>query len=449
MVGTVLLKMRVVNCAEVEMETHEVFGVRPTLSEYSYVDRGDLDETFRRLIRRRQQHVAIRGASKSGKSWLRQRVLDNPIIVQCRWGYAVEDIYRDALARLGIELVVERKEGAGFKGKVKATGEAGFKLLAKVTGEAEFEGEFSREVLKEAVGKDVNDLEFVAGLIKGSGRTLVIEDFHYMRVEEQRKFSFDLKTLWDYETFVVVVGVWTSDNMLISLNPDLAERIQEIQVAWSKAELKQVVAKGCAKLNIRLKDSNADKLSEISYGSVGLLQTLALRFLEDELKIHAAAADHDEILVDSLKCIDDAAMHVADQLNEVYQTFAKRVCEGIRRRQNATGIYAHAMAAVMEATEEELGAGVPAKRICDVASAREPRIVLGNLKRALSKFPELQVDEDGRGLVLAYDTRNEIVSVVDKRLLLYRAYLTVKWPWEDLISEVADKKDAFDEVGAA
>lgn len=427
------------------MDTHEVFGIRPELSEHSYIDRGELDSTFSKLIRRKQQHIAIRGASKSGKSWLRQKVLVDPIVVQCRWGYVVENIYRDALARLDIELTIERTRGTGLKGKVKATGEVGFKLLAKVTGEAEFEGEYNREFLTRSVGKDINDLEFVAGLIRESGRVLVIEDFHYMRVEEQRKFAFDLKTLWDYRTFVVVVGVWTSENMLISLNTDLAERIHEIQVIWSKSELKSVLVKGCARLNLRLKDSNSERLSEISYGSVGLLQTLVLRFLEDELNIDKAGESGTESLVDALDKIDDAAMHVADQLNEVYQTFAKRVCEGIRKRQNATGIYAHAMAAVMEATESELNAGVSANRICDVAHAREPRIVLGNLKRALSKFPELQVDEDGRGLVLAYDPRHEVVSVVDKRLLLYRTYLTVKWPWEDLITEVTNKAQAFED----
>ncbi|UQY33783.1 hypothetical protein K8U54_19020 [Pseudomonas fulva] len=427
------------------MEIHDVFGIRPELSDHSYVDRGELDEIFGRLIRRKQQHIAIRGASKSGKSWLRQKVLNNPIIVQCRWGYDVNNIYTDALARLDIELTVEKTTGRGFSGSVKATGEAGFKLIAKVCGELEVEGEFSQEIVRQSVGKDIKDLEFVATLIRESGRTLVIEDFHYMGVEEQRKFAFDLKTLWDYRTLVVVVGVWTSENMLISLNTDLADRIQEIKISWSKNDLKSVLAKGCGNLNFRLKDSNAEKLAVNSYESVGLLQSLALRFLEDELKLDSAAPRGEELLIDDLAAIDAAAMHVADQLNEVYQTFAKRVCEGIRTRQNATGIYAHAMAAVMESSEDELNSGVSARKIHEVAHARESRIVLGNLKRALVKFPELQVDEDGRGLVLAYDSRNEMVSVVDKRLLLYRKYLTVKWPWEDLIAEVSSKAQAFEE----
>ncbi len=31
----------------------------------------------------------------------------------------------------------------------------------------------------------------------------------------------------------------------------------------------------------------------------------------------------------------------------------------------------------------------------------------------------MQVDEDGRGLVLSYNERDEVVTVVDRQLLLY------------------------------
>lgn len=56
------------------MNVHEVFGIQPALREHSYVDRGNLDQALKKLLERKQTHVAIRGASKSGKSWLRQRV---------------------------------------------------------------------------------------------------------------------------------------------------------------------------------------------------------------------------------------------------------------------------------------------------------------------------------------------------------------------------------------
>lgn len=426
------------------MKTHEVFGIQPAVIEHSYIDRGSLDREFRKLVERRQTHIAIRGASKAGKSWLRQRVLVEPIVVQCRLSYTTLDIYRDALARLDVRVELEKTSTNAVKGKIAASGEAGLKLIAKATGSGEIAGEHQTSTKDKAIGKDIEDLEFISSLIRASGRMLVIEDFHYLPVDEQRKFAFDLKTLWDYKTFVVVVGVWISENMLITLNPDLSDRIEELSVTWQSAELKQVLLKGCSKLNLRPTDLVADELTLNSYESVGLLQKLALRLIDDELGITDAAPNGTETVVDQVEAVQDAAMHVAEQLNQLYQAFAKRVCDGIRIRKNSTGIYAHGMAAVMSAGDAELVSGLSAKTIFALAHAKQPRIQLGNLKAVLTRFPELQVDSDGRGLVLAYDPQDEMISVVDKQLLLYRKFATVKWPWEDLIEEVSNEQAAFD-----
>jgi hypothetical protein len=364
--------------------------------------------------------------------------------VQCRLSYTALDIYRDALSRLDIKLELESSTSNALKGKIAASGEAGFKLIAKVAGSGEVASEYQASSKEKAVGKDVNDLEFIASLIKLSGRILVVEDFHYLSIEEQRKFAFDLKTLWDYRTFVIVVGVWINENMLITLNPDLSDRIEELSVTWQPAELKQVFKKGCEKLGLRPLDSVSEELSKISYESVGLLQKLALRMIDDELGISGSAPTGTEIVIDKIPAVHDAAMHVSEQLNQLYQAFAKRVCDGIRTRKNATGIYAHAMAAVMAASDDALSSGLSAKQIHAVAHERQPRIQAGNLKVVLARFPELQVDEDGRGLVLAYDSQDEKIIVVDRQLLLYRKFATVKWPWEDLIHEVESEESAFE-----
>jgi hypothetical protein len=60
-----------------------VFGISNTVLPDSYVDRGELDEELRRYLSR-PEHIALRGASKCGKSWLRQMVLPDALIVQCR-----------------------------------------------------------------------------------------------------------------------------------------------------------------------------------------------------------------------------------------------------------------------------------------------------------------------------------------------------------------------------
>lgn len=428
------------------MKVHEVFGIHPEVKEHSYIDRGKLDKAFAKLHERQQTHIAVRGASKSGKSWLRQRVLDDPIVVQCRFQYTTLEIYRDALARLDIKLEQEQTIANLWGGKVSATGEAGFKLIAKVQGGGE--ANYTREttVTEKTVGKDISDLEFIAALIRESGRTLVIEDFHYLPETEQRKFAFDLKTLWDYRTFIVIVGVWISDNMLITLNPDLSDRIEELSITWSVDELRQVLNKGCSALGLQMQQDVQDELAEISYGNVGLLQKLALRLIDDELGIEAHSSWGREIIIDRAEKVADAAMHVAEQLNQLYQTFARRVSDGIRTRKNATGIYAYSMAAILEASDADLINGLSGKAIFEIAHARQGRIQLSNLRAVLAKFPELQVDANGRGVVLAYDSQSDMISVVDRQLLLYRRFATVTWPWETIIAEVGDKEDGYSAV---
>ena len=85
------------------MKVREVFGVNNEILSASYVDRGSLDEQLSALIEAGQSHISLRGASKCGKSWLRRKVLSNPIVVQCRLHKSGTDLYSDALSQLSIE----------------------------------------------------------------------------------------------------------------------------------------------------------------------------------------------------------------------------------------------------------------------------------------------------------------------------------------------------------
>lgn len=202
------------------MKTNQVFGISPDVREYSYVDRGNLDEKCRTLLDR-TTHLAVRGPSKSGKSWLRKKLLDNPIVVQCRLRKAVSDIYVDALSQLDIKLEVKESSEKAFKASISASGEMGAALLTKVGLKASLGSDRTVDVDRAAVAHDINDLRFVADIIKASDRKLIIEDFHYMSTSERRHFAFDLKTLWDYSVFVVIIGIWCESNLLLFLNSDL------------------------------------------------------------------------------------------------------------------------------------------------------------------------------------------------------------------------------------
>lgn len=416
----------------------DVFGISNDVLPDSYVDRGSLDEQLGELLKRGKVHVALRGASKCGKSWLRRKILDDPIVVQCRLGKKVIDLYTDALSQLGVEFQTESTSSKQFKGTVKASGAVGFKLLAKVGLEVAGETEFDMDHTRNPVGRDIDDLRHVAEIVKASERRFVIEDFHYLSLSERKDFAFDLKAFWDWGVQIIIVGVWSVDNMLLSLNPDLSGRMEEISITWSDGDLGEIMNKGGAALNIYFGDPLRSKLIASAFGNAGQLQTLILRALDD-LKIKDAQKE--PLTINSGEVADNAAMEYAEQLNPLYQTFAENIASGIRSRKNSTGIYAHAMAVIMKADDSDLINGLSVDRIFGAASKREPRILLGNLKSILAKIESLQIDDDGRGLVLSYNP-DKGISVVDRQLLLYRRFATVSWPWEAMISQ-AEPTDSY------
>ncbi len=424
------------------MKTSQVFGISPELREYSYVDRGNLDAALATYLDR-TTHIAIRGPSKSGKSWLRQKVLHKPLTVQCRLRKPFTDIYVDALSQLEVRLEVKESRQGVFKASLSATGEGGAALLAKVGITASMGRDTEKTTETMSVGHDINDLRFVAEIIKNSGRRLAIEDFHYMSTEDRRHFAFDLKTLWDYGVYAIIIGVWSETNLLLHLNPDLTGRVHEIPIEWIEKDLEAILHKGGDALHIDFGPDVTTRLVSLAYSNAGLLQQLTLLTLDEAgitekklLKQHVSNVEH----------VNGAGMAYAEQLNPVYQQFAKRVAAGIRTRQNATGIYAHTMAVLMETSDDDLIKGIHARAIFEKAVKRQERIQYSNLKAILEKLQELQVDEDGRGLILGYSPATEEVTVVDRQLLLYRGYATVKWPWEDLVRE-ADAAGGQLEVG--
>ena len=415
--------------------TSDVFGVSNKVLTDSYVDRGELDEAVSRLAERRT-HIALRGESKCGKSWLRQTVLPDAIVVQCRLGKTCTDIYRDALSALDIRLEVEKLSGSRFTGTVEAQGDVGLKILARlgVRTAAESSRDSSRRTVP--AGRDIGDLRFIADILNESGRRLVIEDFHYLSHNERRTLAFDLKAFWDYGVFATIVGVWSEQNILLYLNPDLTGRVEEVPIVWNDRDLREIFRRGGQALNVEFSDALQTRAIEDCYENAGILQTLILSTL-DGVNVHETCDE--TVDIDDIGALETAAMGYADQLNPLYQQFAKRVSRGIRTRRDATGIYAHALAVIVEAPDDALLGGLSLDWIFEQAHNREPRITKGNLHTVLCRIEGLQADEDGRGLVLAYNEAHREISVVDRQLLVYRKYSTVTWPWEELIREAAER----------
>lgn len=421
-------------------EVSEVFGINTEVSEHTYVNRSDLDSKLQNYLRT-NHHIIIRGDSKTGKSWLRQRILENPIVIQCRLNMSLTDIYKATLSSLGIKLLVSEQTEHSFTGELTAETEFGTSILAKVAAKLGLQASTKSTRERIDLTQGIDNLKYVAELINESHRRLVIEDFHYLNEEVRTQFAFDLKTMWDYKCYVIIIGVWAEDNLLLRLNEDLLARTREVIIRWNDADLKKILDNGCNALNLELSPSVISSLVSISYGNAGILQRLTQDAL---MEAGITESTWERQRVHDHNCVESAALYYAEELNTVYQNFAKKVSSGIRTRKNSTGIYAHALAVILESTDEELKNGIPVEDIFSVAHQREPRIQLGNLKTALEKIERLQVDDNGQGLVLSF--ANEKVRLVDYQLLLYRRFSTVKWPWEDLIREAEKSGETFDTV---
>lgn len=412
--------------------TRDVFGLSADVREYSYVDRNNLDRRISRLLKR-DTHIALKGASKSGKSWLRQKCIPDAIVVQCRLGMTIEDIYKTALSSIGVSFDTSTAKSTTTSGELDGQLEIKVPMVVKTEVAGTFAVEGEKTTNYSDYHRSISNLEFIATAIRETNKRLIIEDFHYLSIPERCRMAHDLKTLWDYKCFVVLIGVWTQTNLLTSLNPDLTGRIEEISIFWTAEDLRSVISKGSTCLNVEIDESIKEALVNDSFGNVGILQILLLKYLEDEAEIEETLPAL--LWLNDPDCYQRAAKSYADQLDGRYQQFAKLLSTGIRKRKKATGIYAYAMEAIVSASDDDLINGFPRSRIFEITNAKQPRIKKGNLKTVLGKLIELQEPEKGHDLVISYDESIDAVFVVDRQLLFYRKYHSMLWPWEEMVEE--------------
>ncbi len=361
------------------LTTSDVFGLNTEISEYSYVDRGELDGEIQKYSAR-NQHIALRGESKSGKSWLRQKNFPDAVVVQCRIEFSAFDVLKAVLSSLGVSVKISKEKTVGASLEFQGEGELGWKLLAKAKASGSVAGTFETSETHEPVGRDAGDLEFICKIIEESGRRIVVEDFHYLTADAQRQMAHDLKAMWDYSVYIVIIGVWVRQNYLTYLNPDLAGRIREISVYWTPDDLSEILDKGSKALNLRFSQGISKRLVLDSFGNAGLLQSLSLSTL-DEANI--TCRENEQQVCDSEDHYETAALAYAEQLEAVFLEFARRVSRGIRKRRQATGIYAHVMWAVFDSDDAELIRGVHVDTIYERAHARQSRIQKSNRLRNL------------------------------------------------------------------
>ncbi len=317
-------------------------------------------------------------------------------------------------------------EGAA---KVEATGKAGIPFFTEAEAGGGIEGKLGRE--SEETHKPASNAEslvYLAGLIKDSGKRIVIEDFHYLSEDERRRLAFDMKALWDSSVFLIVIGVWAEHNLLKLYNNDLDGRVEEIDIQWSKDDLALVINKGEEALNIEFHASLRDAFLEDASGSVGLLQ----RLLEEACLVSAVYEDQRDLLrIDDLSIADKARQKICTGQENRYHGFVEIVGKGFKDPERTKlKMYYHLVRVCIEATDEELLRGLDRQVILSRIQAHEPEANLSVLSAALSRLNRLQAERRISPPVLVYNSIARKVALVDRELLFFRKYSQSQWPWE-------------------
>lgn len=259
----------------------DVFGVSLRQIK-TYIEREHVDNRFTEALKSDKQ-ITVFGASKQGKTALVKKYInyDENIIVSVSPKHTLKDIYQSILRKSGVTLKTSFTKGAGSGSKAKT--KAGVKSAIAMVLKAEVEVGLDQK-RSTNIDEHYDEIEFnlelpddVAEIINkyGNKKVIILENFHYLPIEVQKDFAFDLRTFQDLKVRFIIIGVWKESNKLNQFNGELQDRIDEIPVEpWSTDDFKQIVHKGEAELNITFSDEIAEACIENSFKSVGVFQEL-------------------------------------------------------------------------------------------------------------------------------------------------------------------------------
>lgn len=255
-----------------------VFGLTREIPD-TYTKRANVDDRFKDSLCKKS-HIIIYGCSKQGKTCLRKLHLHDHecLIIQCDNKTTLIDIHKKILKEAGFKQII--KESSGSKNSIasKASLSANLFTFIKAKGEVELGKDRSKEIEEKPFEFDLSNSNDVIDALKTNqfDKYVLIEDFHYLKMEVQEEIAFILKAYYDNSKIVfIIIGVWKEENKITNLNRDLIGRTVSINAdSWTDDDLKELIETGTELLNIRFDDELIERILDNCFGSVYFVQEL-------------------------------------------------------------------------------------------------------------------------------------------------------------------------------
>jgi hypothetical protein len=410
------------------ISVHDVF-VPNGVPTYTYVDRSDLklERRLRDALEVARMVVSISGPSKSGKSVLIHKVIEEDLLINLTGAsiHSAEDIWDQALRWMGEFLTRSTTNTSTNEIKVggKVGGGAGIPLLAKASAEANISGGHqTQNSTKEDYS--IGSMSDVIREIAESEYIIFIDDFHYIPRDAQAEVGKQIKAIVEHGVRICAASIPHRSDDVVRSNPELSGRIIAINIArWSVEDLKIIVQRGFPELNVDLAPSVVDRLAREAFGTPQLMQSLCLNLCL-ELNVREPLPEHCRVEVTEEQIIQtlERTSYWTDYTSVVQGLHSGPKERGTERKQfnlldNSKGdVYRSVLVALcqdpplLSFTYDQL-----MDRI--IAVCGEERPVGSSVNSALAQMEKLSVSLSPQVPILEWD--ENVLEIVDPYFLFF------------------------------
>lgn len=400
-----------------EYSLDDVYGLSRNIP-LNYVERQNVDERLRSNLNR-NKHITIFGSSKQGKTCLRKHCLNENqyILVQCSNRWSLSDLNANILKRAGYELTESTK--VTYEGKAKVS--ASVKILDVSIG-GELGGGSTSDITHRQLELDLSDVNDIIGALNdiSFSKYIVLEDFHYLKSEVQKDFAIELKAFHESSSLCfIIVGVWLDENKLVIYNGDLTGRIVPVNAdLWKETELRQVIQKGEAFLNVHFHPTFVNEVIEASSGNVYIVQETCHRACK-ESGIERTISGETQLIGEGLNAKDLVAKIIQEQSGR-YNAFITNYAGGFQ--ETTLAMHKWLLYPILTSSIEELSAGLTYRSIRIKIMSAHPQgksLNPGNITQALKAVSSLQLSKSIQPIILDHDESNLTLHIVDRGFLIW------------------------------
>jgi len=418
----------------------EVFGVSNNLNE-TYIYREKIDSIFIEALST-DKHIIIYGASKQGKTYLYKRHLDpnEYIIVECSPTTKTIDIYKSILRQVGVSSnmitnvstndINGDKANLSLKIKVPYAGELGVGLGINKENSVTETKTFSTYEYNLSLSQDVSE----ALMCLNFDKKIIIENFHYLTDDTQRKFAFDLRTFHDCNMQFIILGIWKEKNRLLQFNGDLVDRINEIPVEpWTTGDFHRIITKGEELLNV---DFNLirDAIVSDAFNSVGVLQELCKEVCIDAKIFNTSKA---QISLSENNYINSVDQKVEHYSGRHFRSFEAFIEQNSIQKNGVKPLYIpyYFLKMLSNIRFEEIQRGLKRSVIHDGIKEihhRHENVRSSDMSHFLHNIVKYQIRKGITPPLFDYDISSRKLRIIDSTLFFYLRYFRDKNIFEDI-----------------